>query len=191
VYYKLGDYVPFASMTKGLPNGLMGQSWVPAAVTPGGPYLTAAAGLLFGVDPYTGKAIHKPTDSEWDKLLNSAKFSYDLAMPPAVSSRNIDKAVDIKDEKAGVTGAMPSNLVFARMLGFKAYDYDVDESMVIQDKVVKGIEKDFKAAMRKAKREEYSKGYPDYDALDEELEVLRERMERRIAEVRGEELDEE
>jgi hypothetical protein len=191
VYYKLGDYVPFASMTKGLPNGLMGQSWVPAAVTPGGPYLTAAAGLLFGVDPYTGKAIHKPTDSEWDKLLNSAKFTYDLAMPPAVSSRNIDKALDIKDEKAGVTGAMPSNLVFARMLGFKAYDYDVDESMIVQDKVVKGIEKDFKAAMRKAKREEYSKGYPDYDALDEELEVLRERMERRIAKVRGEELEDE
>jgi len=191
VYYKLGDYVPFASMTKGLPNGLMGQSWVPAAVTPGGPYLTAAAGLLFGVDPYTGKAIHKPTDSEWDKLFNSARFVRDLALPPALSSRNLDKVSDIKDEKAGVTGAMPSNLVFARMLGFKAYDYDVDESMVIQDKVVKGIEKDFKAAMRKAKREEYSKGYPDYDALDEELEVLRERMERRIAEVRGEELDEE
>lgn len=191
VYYKLGDYVPMASLSKGLPNGLMGQSWVPAAVTPGGPYLSAAAGLLFGVDPYTGKAIHKPTDSEWDKLLNSAKFAYDIAMPPMVSSKNIQKALDVKDEKVGETGAMPSNLVFARMLGFKAYDYDIDESMAIQDKVVKGIEKDFKAAMRKAKKEEYRKGYPDYDELDEELEVLRERMERRIAEVRGEELDEE
>jgi hypothetical protein len=191
VYYKLGDYVPFASMTKGLPNGLMGQSWIPAAVTPGGPYLSAAAGLLFGVDPYTGKEIHKPTDSEWDKLLNSGKFAYDIAMPPMVSSKNLSKAIDVKDEKVGTTGAMPSNLIFARMLGFKAYDYDIDESMAIQDKVVKGIEKDFKAAMRKAKKEEYRKAYPDYDELDEELEVLRERMERRIAEVRGEEIDEE
>jgi hypothetical protein len=191
VYYKLGDYVPFASMTKGLPKGLMGQSWIPAAVTPGGPYLSAAAGLLFGIDPYTGKEIHKPTDSEWDKLLNSGKFAYDLAMPPAVSSKNIEKALDVKNEKVGTTGAMPSNLVFARMLGLKAYDYDIDESLAIQDKVVKGIEKDFKAAMRKAKKEEYRKAYPDYDELDEELEVLRERMERRIAEVRGEELDEE
>jgi hypothetical protein len=191
VYYKLGDYIPFASLAKGLPMGPAGQSWIPAALTPSGPFLSAAAGLLYGVDPYTGKGIHKPTDSEWDKLVNSGKYAYDLAMPPMVSSKNWAKVKDILDEKAGETGAMPSNLVFARMLGLKAYDYDIDESMVIQDKVVKGVEKDFKAAMRKAKKEEYRKGYPDYDELDEELEVLRERMERRIAEVRGEELDEE
>jgi hypothetical protein len=76
------------------------------------------------------------------------------------------------------------------VLGFKAYNYDVDDSMIAQDKKVKSIEKDFKAAMRKARKEEYSKGYPDYDALDAELEILRERMERRIAKVRGEELEE-
>jgi len=191
VYYKLGDYVPFASITKGLPNGLFGQSWIPSVVTPSGPFVSAVAGLLLGVDPYTGKDIHKPTDSEWDKLFNSATFAYDTAMPSMVSSKNISKVKDIIDEKEGITGVKPSNLVMARMLGFKLYDYNVDESMAIQDKVVKGIEKDFKAAMTRAKKEEYRKGYPDYEALDKELEVLRERMEKRVAEVRGGEEEEE
>lgn len=187
VYYKLGDYVPFASMTKGLPNGLFGQSWIPSAITPSGPLVSAISGLLLGVDPYTGKDIHKPTDSEWDKLINSGKFAYDTVMPPAVSSANLSKVKDIAQEKQGITGKEPSNLVFARMLGLKLYDYNVEESLAIQDKVVKGVERDFKAAMRKAKQEEYRKGYPDYEALDAELDKLQERMDKRIAEIRGEE----
>ena len=187
VYYKLGDYVPFASMTKGLPNGLFGQSWIPSAITPSGPLVSAISGLLLGVDPYTGKDIHKPTDSEWDKLINSGKFAYDTVMPPAVSSANLGKVKDIAQEKQGITGKEPSNLVFARMLGLKLYDYNVEESLAIQDKVVKGVERDFKAAMRKAKQEEYRKGYPDYEALDAELDKLQERMDKRIAEIRGEE----
>lgn len=185
VYYKLGDYVPFASMTKGLPNGLLGMSWVPSMITPSGPFVSAVAGLLLGVDPYTRKDIHKPTDSDWDKLVNSAVFAYDTAMPSMVSSKNISKVKDIVDEKEGITGAKPSNLVMARMMGLKIYDYNVDESLAIQDKVVKGIKQDFKAAMSKAKKEEYRKGYPDYEALDAELEVLRERMDKRIAEIRS------
>jgi hypothetical protein len=190
-YYKLGDYNPVEALTKGLPtNKFLGQSWIPAAVTPGGPFVSATLGLIGGVDPYTGKEIHKPTDSEWDKFLNAAKFSYDLVAPPFLSSRTYQKIKDIKDEKVSDTGVEPSSLYFARVLGLKAYNYDVDDSMIAQDKKVKSIEKDFKAAMRKARKEEYSKGYPDYDALDAELEVLRERMERRIAKVRGEELEE-
>jgi len=191
VYYKLGDYNPVEALTKGLPtNKFLGQSWIPAAVTPGGPFVSATLGLIGGVDPYTGKEIHKPTDSEWDKFLNAAKFSYDLVAPPFLSSRTYQKIKDIKDEKVSDTGVEPSSLYFARVLGLKAYNYDVDDSMIAQDKKVKSIEKDFKAAMRKARKEEYSKGYPDYDALDAELEILRERMERRIAKVRGEELEE-
>jgi hypothetical protein len=41
--------------------------------------------------------------------------------------------------------------------------------------------------MNKAKRNEYSKGYPDYDALDAELDELQARLEKRIAELTGEE----
>lgn len=189
VYYKIGDYIPFASMTKGLPNGIAGQSWVPGAVTPGGPFLTAAVGIIAGVDPYTGKSIHQPTDSEWDKFLNAAKFGYDTFSPSFMSSRNINKVKDIIDEKVGITGAEPSNLVFARMMGLKMYDFNVSESLAIQDKRIKGIERDFKSAMKKAKEEEYRKGYPDYESLDKELETLRERMEERKAKVRGEDLE--
>ena len=40
--------------------------------------------------------------------------------------------------------------------------------------------------MTKAQRDEYRKGYPDYEALDKELDSLRERMEQEIAKKRGE-----
>jgi hypothetical protein len=41
--------------------------------------------------------------------------------------------------------------------------------------------------MTKAKRDEYRKGYPDYEALDKELEDLQVRMEKELAKARGEE----
>jgi hypothetical protein len=41
--------------------------------------------------------------------------------------------------------------------------------------------------MTKAKREEYRKGYPDYEALDRELDDLRDRMQKALAKARGEE----
>lgn len=187
VYYKLGDYVPFASLTKGLPNGLMGQAWIPSFVSPSGPLVSGIIGLVAGVDPYTGKPIHQPTDTEWDKLMNSAKFAYDTAMPPAVSSRNWEKARDVLSGKTTEIGKEPSSLVFARMLGLKMYDFDEDEAAAKQDKALKAIKRDFKAAMNRAKKDEYRNGYPDYEALDEELGELQDRMSERVKELYGEE----
>jgi hypothetical protein len=191
VYYRLGDYVPFASMTKGLPNGAFGQSWIPSIVTPSGPMVSAIAGFVAGVDPYTGKSLYKPTDTQWDKLLKSAKFGYDIVSPPMVSSKNIEKATEIASgDNLSITGVEPSSSVFARMLGLKIYDYNVPESLAIQDKIEKSIERDFKAAMNKAKKEEDMRGYPDYEELDETLDDLQERMEERVARLRGEEEEE-
>lgn len=187
VYYKLGDYVPFASLTKGLPNGLMGQSWIPSFVSPSGPLVSGIIGLVAGVDPYTGKPIHQPTDTDWDKFVNASKFAYDTAMPPAVSSRNWEKARDVLSGKTTEIGKEPSSLVFARMLGLKMYDFDEDESAATQSKALKAIKRDFKAAMNRAKKDEYRNGYPDYEALDEELGTLQERMDERIEELYGEE----
>ena len=188
VYYKLGDYVPFASMTKGLPNGLFGQSWIPSIVTPSGPMVSAVAGFIAGIDPYTGKSLHKPTDTEWDKLVNNAKFGYDIVAPPMVTSKNLTKATEIiSGDNLSITGAEPSNAVFARMMGLKLYDYNVPEELARQDKIEKAIERDFKAAMNKAKKEEDKRGYPDYEELDETLEDLQTRMEERVARLRGEE----
>lgn len=188
VYYKLGDYVPFASMTKGLPNGLFGQSWIPSIVTPSGPMVSAVAGFIAGIDPYTGKSLHKPTDTEWDKLINNAKFGYDIVAPPMVTSKNLTKATEIiSGDNLSITGVKPSNAVFARMMGLKLYDYNVPEELARQDKIEKAIERDFKAAMNKAKKEEDMRGYPDYDELDDTLEDLQTRMEERVARLRGEE----
>jgi hypothetical protein len=187
VYYKLGDYFPVASITKGLPNGFMGQSWFPSMITPSGPFVSVIASTVLGVDTFTGKSIHQPTDTGWDKLWNSTKAGYDIFTPPAISSRQISRANDFFEGKEGITGAPPSGLVFARSFGLKLYDYNVTEEEAKQDLNAKRVEREFKAAMTKAKRDEYRKGYPDYEALDKELEDLQTRMEKEIAKKRGEE----
>jgi hypothetical protein len=185
VYYKLGDYFPIASFTRGLPNGLMGQSWIPASLTPSGPFVSAILGLVGGVDPYTGKSIHKPTDTEWQNLWTSAKFAYDTMTIPLLTTRNIEKVNDIVEGKTGITGAEPSSLAIARAFGFKFYDYNVAEQEAINDNAVKRIKRDFSTAITQAKRDEYRKAYPDYDALDEKLDDLRTRMEEAINKARG------
>jgi len=187
VYYKLGDYFPAASMTKGLPNGFAGQSWIPGMVTPSGPLVSTVASLILGVDTYTGKSIHQPTDTEWQKLWNTTKAAYDIVSPPGISSKQVGRATDFFEGKTGITGVEPSPMVFARAFGLKLYDYNVDESEAMQDLAVKRIEKDFKSAMAKAQRDEFRKGYPDYDELDATLEDLRVRMEKEVLKKRGEE----
>jgi hypothetical protein len=185
VYYKLGDYFPLASFTRGLPNGMMGQSWIPASLTPSGPFVSGILGLVGGVDPYTGKSLHKPTDTELQKLWTSTKFAYDTATIPLINSRNISKVDDLVEGKTGITGKEPSALPLARAFGMKFYDFNVTEQAAINEIVVKRIGKDFKSAMTSAKRDEYRKAYPDYDALDEKLEDLRARMEAEISKARG------
>jgi hypothetical protein len=187
VYYKLGDYFPVASITKGLPNGFMGQSWFPSMITPSGPFVSVIASTVLGVDTFTGKSIHQPTDTGWDKLWNSTKAGYDIFTPPAISSRQISRANDFFEGKEGITGTPPSGLVFARSFGLKLYDYNVTEEEAKQELNAERVQREFKAAMTKAKRDEYRKGYPDYEALDKELEDLQTRMEKEIAKKRGEE----
>jgi len=187
VYYKLGDYFPTSTFTRGLPNGLAGQSWVPASVSPSGPFVSAILGLVGGVDPYTGKSLHQPTDTEWQKLWTAAKFTYDTATIPLFSSKNIEKVNDLVDEKTGITGAEPSSLFIARAFGLKFYDYNEGEQAAQNENIQKRITNDFKTAMNKAKREEYRKGYPDYDALDKTLDDLQTRMQERLDKARGEE----
>ena len=187
VYYKLGDYFPLASMTKGLPNGFAGQSWFPSMLTPSGPFVSAVIGFVAGVDPYTGKSIHQPTDTEWQKLWNNVKFGYDIIAPPSINSRQIARADDFIEGKTGITGSEPSGLVFARAFGLKLYDYNVIEQEAANENAAKRIQREFKTAMTKAKQDEYRKGSPDYEELDRTLEALQERMQEQIAKARGEE----
>ena len=77
--------------------------------------------------------------------------------------------------------------MFARSFGLKLYDYNVTEEETKQELNAERVQREFKAAMTKAKRDEYRKGYPDYEALDKELEDLQVRMEKELAKARGEE----
>lgn len=174
VYYRLGDYIPLASTAKGLPNGFAGQDWWPGGLTPGGPFINAIIGIVGGTDPYTGDPIHQPTDGNADKLMNVAKFGYDLFAPPMVRSSNYEKVTDAIDGKVGVTGREIgiSNLIFSKIMGLKAFDYNVDEEAAFRDIRQSQIVRDYKAAISKAKREELRRGYPDYESLNAEIESL-------------------
>jgi hypothetical protein len=103
------------------------------------------------------------------------------------SSKNIEKVNDLVAEKTGISGAEPSSLFIARAFGLKFYDYNEDEQAAQNENIQKRITNDFKTAMNKAKREEYRKGYPDYDALDKTLDDLQTRMQERLDKARGDE----
>lgn len=189
VYFNLGKYVPFFTVFQPPPGEakLAGQSWIPGFLTPSGPMVSLISAMT-GYDPFTGKPLHKPTDDEWDKLTNFGKAVYDTVAPPALNSKFLKDLNNLSEGKTTITGREPDTLFLARKLGgLSLYEFNVDESMIKQQKAAESIKRDFSTAMKKAKQEEYRKGYPDYEALDKELETLRERMDKRIAEVRGEE----
>jgi hypothetical protein len=95
--------------------------------------------------------------------------------------------MDWAQDKEGPTGKPNDGLVFARLFGLSVYQYDEAETQYYQDAEVKKIKSEFKKEMNKAKRDEMSKGYPDYEALDERLDKLAQRLEDRIAKIRGDE----
>lgn len=179
VYYRLGDYVPLASTAKGLPNGFMGMDWFPGGLTPTGPFINAIVATVGGVDPYTGKPIHRPEDDTFDKLANIGTYGYDLVFSPMIRSDNIAKVRDAiqgnvnpySGREVGV-----SNLIFARIGGLKFVDFNVDEQAGFREANGSRVMRDYKAAINRATREAIAKGYPDYEALDAEIEGLYEEM---------------
>jgi hypothetical protein len=188
-YLNVGKYLPFLSLFQPAPgeSPFAGQSWLPGFATPGGPLVTLISGAS-GYDPFTGKSMYAPTDTDWDKLVKTAKFSYDTMAPPVVTTKFWDQIGQLKDGAMGPTGVEKSSMFLARTLGgLGLYQFNLDEAAFYQNKEVKDIKKDYKAAMSKAKREEYRKGYPDYEALDRELDDLRDRMQEAMAKARGEE----
>jgi hypothetical protein len=187
VYFNLGKYVPMFSLLQGAPGGqkTLGME-LPGFATPGGPMVNTVSALT-GYDPFTGKPIAAPTDETWDRVVKSGKYLYNTMAPNLIGTNFWKQIGDLKDEKTGPLGIEKSPLFLARTLGgLGLYQFNVEESQFMQDKQVQGIKKDFSAAMNKAKRDEYSKGYPDYEALDAELDELQVRLEKRITEIRGE-----
>jgi hypothetical protein len=188
VYFNLGKYVPMFSLFQAAPGQqkTLGME-LPGFATPGGP-LVSTVSALTGYDPFTGKPIAAPTDETWDRVVRTGKYLYDTMAPNLIGTRFWSQIGDLADEKTGPLGVEKSSLFLARNIGgLGLYQFNTEESRLYQDNEVKKIERDFSAAMNKAKRNEYSKGYPDYEALDAELDELQARLERRIAEIRGEE----
>lgn len=188
VYFNLGKYVPMFSLFQAAPGQqkTLGME-LPGFATPGGP-LVSTVSALTGYDPFTGKPIAAPTDETWDRVVRTGKYLYDTMAPNLIGTRFWSQIGDLADEKTGPLGVEKSSLFLARNIGgLGLYQFNTEESRLYQDNEVKKIERDFSAAMNKAKRNEYSKGYPDYEALDAELDELQARLEKRIAELRGEE----
>jgi hypothetical protein len=188
-YLNVGKYLPFLSLFQPAPgeSPFAGQSWLPGFASPGGPLVTLISAMN-GYDPFTGKPMHAPTDTEWDKLVTTGKAAYDTMAPPVVTTKFWDQIGQLKDGAMGPTGVEKSSMFLARTLGgLGLYQFNVDEAAFYKSKELKDIKKDYKAAMTKAKREEYRKGYPDYEALDRELDDLRDRMQEAMAKARGEE----
>lgn len=188
VYMNLGKYIPFFSVFQP-PQGetkVAGMDWMPGFLTPSGPFASLYAMIGLGVDPFTGKPIHQPTDTEWQKLGNVGTAVYDTMAAPAVTSRNLKKWKDLSQDKRTLSGKEPDTLFIARSLGgLGLYQFDEQQSRMWQIKEANKIQKDFSYAMKKARMDEYLKGYPDYESLDETLADLRERMVKGMYEARG------
>lgn len=189
VYFNLGKYIPMFTLFQPPPgeSKLAGQEWVPGFATPSGPLVTLLSAMN-GYDPFTGKPMHDPTDTQWDKLVNTGKAVYNTMAPAAVNANFWKNIGDLAEGATGPTGVEKSALFLARNLGgLGLYQFNVDESAFYQRKEVKNLKREFNTAIAKAKRAEYSKGYPDYEALDAELDDLRTRLQEEIAKARGEE----
>ena len=189
VYFNLGKYIPMFTLFQPPPgeSKLAGQEYVPGFLTPSGP-LTTLISAMSGYDPFTGKPMHNPTDTQWDKLVTTGKAVYNTMAPAAVNANFWKNVGDLAEGTTGPTGVEKSALFLARNLGgLGLYQFNVDESAFYQRKEVKNLKREFNTAIAKAKRAEYSKGYPDYEALDAELDDLRTRLQEEIAKARGEE----
>lgn len=178
VYMRVGDYVPLASSVRGgLPNQFMGQDWWPQGMTPSNPFLSIFT-YAVGYDPFTGKRIWDGANTGADNALETAKRAASTFLPPAASHYNWERAKDLMDGTVGPTGKSPSAafFLFGKIAGFKLENYNLAEEQYYRQLRGSQVFRDYKSAIAKARREEFRKGYPDYEALNTEVMGLYERM---------------
>lgn len=191
VYYDIGKYITPSSFGDRVPNAFLGLSWWPSFITPGGPYISSAIALIGGIDPYNGKPLSPPTDSDWEKLSDRLVYGQSLFAPnlPFLNARELEKA---KDAFALTEGRSEnySSLYMARTAGLRLYDFNVQGSLDQQDRAASAIEREYKTEIGKLKRKMERLETPDWDAFYEREEELVKRMEERIKKVRGEETEE-
>lgn len=187
VYYKLGDYIPMAGLTRTQPNGLMGQDWFPSSITPTGPFVSTISAMVLGVDPYTGKPLSSPTDTNWEKFVDRSKAVAGQFVPQVgVDVLKWDRVNDIikgRADKAENFEAMQ----MARWAGMKLYEFDVEESQAQQSRAAKAIMTEYQKEIRKIARAEARYERPDWNSFNERQAELLARMQTEMAKARGEE----
>jgi hypothetical protein len=187
VYYKLGDYIPMAGLTRTQPNGLMGQDWFPSSVTPTGPFVSTIASAVLGVDSYTGKPLSSPTDSNWEKFIDRSKAVTGQFLPQVgVDLLKWDRVADIakgRQDKAENFEAMQ----MARWAGLKLYEFDVAESQAQQSRAAKAIMTEYQKEIRKVARAEARYERPDWESFNKRQTELLARMQTEVAKAKGEE----
>jgi hypothetical protein len=186
VYYDIGKYITPSSFGDRVPNAFLGLSWWPSFVSPGGPYISAALALVGGIDPYNGRPLSPPSDSDWEKLSDRLVYTQSLFAPnlPFLNARELEKA---KDAFAATEGRSEnySSRYMARTAGMRFYDFNVQGSLDQQDRAASAVEREYKTEIGKLKRKQERLENPDWDAFYEREEELMMRMEKRIAEIRG------
>ena len=174
VYLRWGDYVPMASSVRGgMPNSFMGiESW-PQGMSPSNPFFTLGA-TMFGFDTFRGESFFAPTNTSGDNVKEVLRRSYDLFAPPMASSTNYGKFEDLLNDKVGPTGDEKSAamFLFSRIMGLKLMDYNLAEEEYFRGVRASKSNREFRAAINKMRRDEYAKGYPDYEELDARIMEL-------------------
>jgi len=187
VYWRLGDYIPLSSTMRGMPNGTFGYKDWPGGLSPNGPLMIAAAAAL-DIDPFTGKKTTDDTMDSMDVTLKNVGIMYDMVAPPLASKRNAEKLLDqLTGDPTTITGKDATLSFAARAFGLRFYDPYLSDEAVYRNMDIKDLKRQFGAAIKKAQREEFRSGNPDYDELNATIVELREELRAKIAEVRNEE----
>ena len=190
VYYRLGDYMPMTALTRGQgPNAFLGQEWWPSAATPTGPYVSAILAAVAGVDPYTGKPLGSPTDTQLETLATRARYlTSQLVLPPwaSIDDNAMDKLKAVINQRTDRTQNFAA-LQMARFAGLKLYDYNVDQAAVAQQRAARAIMSEYKQEIGKLRRAEARFENPDWDAFMLRQDELLIRMREEMAKAKGEE----
>jgi hypothetical protein len=190
VYFKLGAYIPTGNWLDKQPEGFLGINNWPQPISPGGPFTNAVLGLMGGVDPYTGKKLSTPAESDWEGLVDRAKFM-GATFTPGWAPSAVDiatKAVGGKGKPdLGMAGNPASNLDAARKFGGMQFDtFNMPEAKIQQSIAAKSIKAEFDKELAKLRRAEARYETPDWEGFNKRKEELLQRRNERIKEARGE-----
>lgn len=188
VFWNVSNFLPLGNFTQESRNGLFGLPW-PQGLMPGGP-ISVAANLALGFDSFTGKSLHKPTDSAGDKAANTIKQAWTEFSPnmPLPYNRQGDKLSDLLREKHGISGSeVEWGWPLLNMVGPKVFELDDKERSAqigVQQRAILG---EYRRAIRKLALDENRYANPNHDKVIEQQADLIARMMKEMKRAKGEE----